>query len=97
MALAPQQQTPQAARIPPDVPSDPAISVSLTSYLRNFALWARNGFAEQMRNNEAQPGLLVRAYDTAAGTNPKIFMIEVSTAGVIRARQIGLGGSNPGP
>jgi hypothetical protein len=97
MALAPQQQTPQAARIPPDVPSDPAISAPLTSYLRNFALWARNGFAEQMRYNEAHPGLLVRAYDTASGTNPKIFMIEVSTAGVIRARQIGLGGPNPGP
>jgi hypothetical protein len=94
MALAPQQQTPQSARIPPDVPSDPKISESLTQYLRNFALWARNGFAEQMRNNEAHPGLLVRAYDTAPGANPKIFMIEVSSAGVIRARQIGLGGGN---
>jgi hypothetical protein len=94
MARAPQQQTPQSARIPPDVPSDPKISESLTQYLRNFALWARNGFAEQMRNNEAHPGLLVRAYDTAPGVNPKIFMIEVSTAGVIRARQIGLGGGN---
>jgi hypothetical protein len=97
MALAPQQQTPQAARIPPDVPADPNISSGLGVYLRNFALWARNGFAEQMRNNEAHPGLLVRAYDTAPGANPKIFMIEVSTAGVIRARQIGLGGPNPGP
>jgi hypothetical protein len=94
MARAPQQQTPQSARIPPDVPSDPKISESLTQYLRNFALWARNGFAEQMRNNEAHPGLLVRAYDTAPGANPKIFMIEVSSAGVIRARQIGLGGGN---
>jgi len=95
--MAASVQTPQAARIPPDVPSDPAISTPLTNYLRNFALWARNGFAEQMRNNEAQPGLLVRAYDTAPGVNPKIFMIEVSTAGIIRARAIGLGGSNPGP
>jgi hypothetical protein len=94
MARAPQQQTPQSARIPPDVPSDPKISESLTVYLRNFALWARNGFAEQMRNNEAHPGLLVRAYDTAPGANPKIYIIEVSSAGVIRARQIGLGGGN---
>ena len=97
MAHAPQQQTPQAARIPPDVPSDPSISSALGVYLRNFALWARNGFAEQMRNNEAHPGVLVRAYDTAPGVNPKIFVIEVSTAGVIRARQIGLGGGNPPP
>lgn len=95
MALAPQQQTPQAARIPPDVPSDPSISSPLGIYLRNFALWCRQGFAEQMRNNEARPGYLVRAYDTAPGVNPKVFMIEVSSAGVIRARQIGLGGDNP--
>ena len=94
MARAPQQQTPQAANIPPDVPADPKISDALTQYLRNFALWCRNGFAEQMRNNEAHKGLLVRAYDTAAGANPKVFMIEVSSAGVIRARQIGLGGGN---
>ena len=97
MALAPQQQTPQAARIPPDVPSDPKISESLTAYLRNFALWCRNGFAEQMRNNEAHPGVLVRAYDTAPGANPKIFIIEVSSAGVIRARALGLGGANAQP
>ena len=72
-----QQQTPMSARIPPDVPSDPGISDKLGVYLRNFALWARNGFAEQMRNNEAHPGLLVRAYDTAPGADPTIFMIEV--------------------
>ncbi len=95
MALAPQQQTPQAARIPPDVPSDPSISSALGVYLRNFALWARNGFAEQIRNDEARPGYLVRAYDTAPGANPKIFMLEVNSAGVVRARQIGLGGANP--
>lgn len=97
MALAPQQQTPMSARLPPDVPADPKISEALTNYLRNFALWCRNGFAEQMRNNEAVPGLMVRAYDTPAGTNPKVYMIEVSSAGVIRARAIGLGGANPGP
>ena len=95
MAIAPHQQTPQAARIPPDVPADPSISSPLGAYLRNFALWCRNGFAEQMRNNEAHKGLLVRAYDAAPGANPKIFMIEVSSAGVIRARAIGLGGDNP--
>ena len=91
------QPTPQAARIPPDVPADPGISQSLGVYLRNFALWARNGFAEQMRNNEAHPGLMVRAYDTAPGASPKIFMIEVNSAGVIRARAVPMGGANPGP
>ena len=92
MALAPQQQTPQSARIPPDVPSDPAISSALSVYLRNFALWCRQGFAEQMRNNQAVPGLMMRSYDTLPGHNPKVYMIEVNEAGVIRARLLPLGG-----
>lgn len=86
-----------SARLPPDVPSDPRISPTLTEYLRSFALWCRNGFAEQMRNNEAVPGLLVRAYDTAPGTSPKVFVIRVNSAGVITAAAVGLGGDNPGP
>lgn len=84
-------------RIPPDVPADPSISGALSIYLRNFALWCRNGFAEQMRNNEAVPGLLLRAYDTPAGANAAIFMIQVDTAGNIVATPIGTGGANPGP
>ena len=84
--MAAQQQTPMSARLPPDVPSDPEISTSLTNYLRTFALWCRNGFAEQMRNNEALQGLMLRGYDTPAGQNPKIWMLEVNQAG-----QLGLG------
>jgi hypothetical protein len=94
--MASQQQTPMSARIPPDVPADPKISDALSLYLRNFALWCRNGFAEQMRNNEAVPGLLVRANDTAPGANPKVFIIQVNSAGVISATPVGLGGKNPG-
>jgi hypothetical protein len=94
--MAAQQQTPMSARIPPDVPSDPSISAPLTQYLRSFALWARNGFSEQMRNNEAHPGLLVRAYDTPAGQNPKIFLIRVNSTGVVSAAPVALGGQNPG-
>jgi hypothetical protein len=95
--MASQQQTPMSARIPPDVPSDPKISDALSQYLRNFALWCRNGFAEQMRNNEAVPGLLLRASDTAPGANPKIFRIEVDSTGALSTVQVGLGGRNPGP
>jgi hypothetical protein len=85
-----------SARIPPDVPADPKISPALGVYLRNFALWCRNGFAEQMRNNEAVPGLLVRASDTAPGANPQIFMIQVNSAGTISATPVSVGGGNPG-
>jgi hypothetical protein len=90
--MAAQQQTPSSARPPPDVPADPSVSNTLTQYLRNFALWARQGFADSLRSHEAQPGLMVRAYDTAPGANPQVFMIEVDSAGVIRARAMPLGG-----
>ena len=90
--MASQQQSKQAARIPPDVPADASISPRLTQYLRTFALWCRDGFAEQMRNNEAVPGVLMRAWDTPAGANPKIFLIRVNAAGAISAEPIGIGG-----
>ena len=78
----------------PDVPSDPSISDKLGVYLRNFALWARNGFAEQMRNNEALQGVMLRAYDTVPGTNPKIFTLQVNSAGTLSVKPTGLGGGN---
>ena len=92
--MAVQQQTPMSARIPPDVPNDPKLSTETSQYLRNFALWARNGFAEQMRNNEAVPGLLVRAYDAPAGANPPVFIIQVASDGTIVANPVPLGGGN---
>ena len=92
-----QQQTPQAARIPPDIPGDPGISDKLGVYLRNFALWARNGFAEQMRNDEAQQGLMLRGYDTPPGENPAIWMLEVSKAGILGLARMALGShADPG-
>ena len=92
-----QQQTPQAARIPPDIPADPGISDKLGVYLRNFALWARNGFAEQMRNDEAQQGLMLRGYDTPPGENPAIWMLEVSKAGILGLARMALGShADPG-
>ena len=95
--MALQQQTPSGARIPPDVPSDPKISEALTQYLRNFALWCRDGFSDSLRSREALSGVLVRAWDTAPGANPKIFRIEVSSTGAIRATAVEMGGGNPGP
>ncbi len=92
--MASQQQTSQSASIPPDVPSDPSIGGPLSIYLRNFALWCRNGFAEQMRNNQAVPGLLVRANDAPVGSNPAVFMIQVKTDGTIVATPVPLGGAN---
>ena len=84
--MAAQQPTPQSARIPPDLPSDPSISGALGTYLRNFSLWARDGFAEQMRNNQALRGVMLMGYDTPAGTNPPVWMLECNATG-----QLGLG------
>ena len=89
--MAAQQQTPQSARIPPDVPSDPGISQALGVYLRNFSLWARNGFAEQMRNNVALQGVQLRGYDTPAGENPAIWMLEASGSGTLALAPVALG------
>ena len=89
--MAAQQQTPQSARIPPDVPSDPGISQALGVYLRNFSLWARNGFAEQMRNNVALQGVELRGYDTPAGENPNVWMLEASGSGTLALAPVALG------
>lgn len=94
--MASQQQTPMSARVPPDVPSDPSISETLTQYLRNFALWARNGFAEQMRNNEAVPGVMLRSRDTPAGTNPKVFSLEADISAKAYLVPMALGSGDKG-
>jgi hypothetical protein len=89
--MAAQQPTPQSARIPPDVPSDPGISGLLSLYLRNFSLWCREGFAEQMRNNQALHGVMLMAYDAPAGTNPPVWMLQVSQAGAVHLTPMALG------
>jgi hypothetical protein len=91
--MARNQPTFQSARIPPDVPFDKNVSPSLTQYLRNFSLWCRDGFAEQIRNNQAVPGLLIRSWDTPAGQDPVVFMLRVSEAGVISADQVAVSGN----
>ena len=44
--MAPQRHTPPIANPPPDLPNMPEAGPALTSYLRNFALWAKNGLAD---------------------------------------------------
>lgn len=87
--------TPRTLQPPPDLPSMPDVSPTLSSYLRNFALWCRHGFADKISGTTAQPGFMLQAYDAPAGTIPKVFMIRVNSAGVISATPIGLGGGRP--
>jgi hypothetical protein len=91
-----QQPTPQSARIPPDVPSDPGISSLLSAYLRNFALWCRDGFAEQMRNNQALRGLMMLGDNAPAGTNPSVWLLSIGNGGTLHVTPMALGSGDLG-
>jgi hypothetical protein len=95
--MAAPHPTTRTVQPPPDLPSltDASGKVSadtLSSYLRNFALWCRHGFADKISASTAQPGVLLAAYDTPAGQPPKVFMIRVNGAGVVSAVAVPLGG-----
>ena len=93
------QPTPRTVQPPPDLPSlvgsDKIDASKLSSYLRNFSLWCRHGFADKISATTAQPGVLLAAYDTAPGVAPKVFMIRVNSAGVVSATPIALGTGKP--
>lgn len=87
--------TPRTIQPPPDLPSMPDVSTTLSGYLRNFSLWCRHGFADKISATTAQPGVMLSAYDAPAGTILKVFMIRVNTAGVVSTYEIPLGGGKP--
>jgi hypothetical protein len=87
--------TPRTVQPPPDLPSMPDVSTQLSGYLRNFSLWCRHGFADKISATTAQPGVMLSAYDAAAGTIPKVFMVRVNSAGVVSTFEIPLGGGKP--
>jgi predicted RNA-binding protein with TRAM domain len=58
-------------------------------------LWCRHGFADKISGSTAQPGFMVMAYDAPAGTTPKVFMIQVNSAGAIVATPMAIGGGKP--
>jgi hypothetical protein len=89
------QQAPRTVQPPPDLPNMPDVSDTLTNYLRTFSLWCRHGFADKISGSTAQPGVMLQAYDAPAGTTPKVFMIQVTTAGAIVATPMALGTGRP--
>jgi len=87
------------AQPPPELPNMPEVSFTLTGYLRNFALWCRNGFADKLSATQALPGVLLRAYDTDTGVN-KVFLVQVSspgasTTGTLVVTPVALGTGKP--
>jgi hypothetical protein len=89
------QPTPRTLQPPPDLPSMPDVSTTLSQYLRTFSLWCRHGFADKLSGSTALPGIMLMAYDAPAGTVPKVFMLEVNTAGAIVATPMAIGGGKP--
>ena len=89
------QQLPRTLQSPPDLPSMPDVSDTLSNYLRTFSLWCRHGFADKISGSTAQSGFLLQANDAPAGTTPKVFMLQVTTAGAIVVTPIPLGGGKP--
>lgn len=89
------QQLPRTLQPPPDLPSMPEVSNTLSDYLRTFSLWCRHGFADKISGTTALPGVLLQAYDAPAGTIPAVFLIQVNSAGAISATPVALGGGKP--
>ena len=80
---------------PPELPNMPDVSSTLTNYLRTFSLWCRHGFADKLSGSTALPGVIVQANDAPAGTTPKVFLIQVTSAGAIVATPMALGSGTP--
>lgn len=89
------QQLPRTVQPPPDVPHIPEASEALTRYLRNFALWAKNGLADKISASVAQPGHMLQAADAPRGTTPLNYTLQVNTAGAITVTPLAVGIGSP--
>lgn len=88
-------QTPVITHPPPGLPSIPDAHPALVNYLRTFSLWATTAMSKKISGTQALPGVLLQAYDTAAGAPPKVFLIRVNSAGVVSATAQPLGDGAP--
>jgi hypothetical protein len=88
-------QQPRTIQPPPELPSMPDVSSTLTNYLRTFSLWCRHGFADKLSGSTALPGIMLQAYDAPAGTAPNVFLLQVNSAGNYITTPVPLGGGKP--
>ena len=77
---------------PPSLPSVKGLDDQLANYLRAFSLWCVNGFNNKVTVNVAAPSVLLLASDAPTGTTPKVFKIQVNSAGTISATAVAIGG-----
>ena len=89
------QPTAPGLHPPPELPSMPDVSPTLTQYLRTFSLWCRNGFKAKLDAQTALPGIMLQAYDAPAGVAPNVFMLQINQAGIFRTVPMPLGSGKP--
>jgi hypothetical protein len=89
------QPTSRTLQPPPALPAMPDVSSTLTNYLNTFSLWCRHGFADKLSISTAQPGVMLMAHDAAPGVTPKVFLLQVNSAGVVSATPMALGSGKP--
>ena len=84
------RHSPPATTPPPDLPHMPDVGSAMSSYLRSFALWAKNSMDTKLDTQSAQPGILLHANDAPPGTTPAVFHIQVKTDGTLVAVPIAI-------
>lgn len=85
-----------AVRAPPSLlPSAPqppqGLDPTLSGYLQQVVLWASNVLGAKLSSNQALPGILMQANDTAPGATPAVFYLQVKTDGTVVAAPMPLG------
>ena|SRR5215472_5033246 len=83
--------TAPAAQPPPNVPSMPDVSAVLTTYLRTFALWCRNGFADKLSATTALPDMMLLS------PGGLVYKIKIGDGGLLTSTPIALGGKEGKP
>ena len=66
---------------------------ALTSYLRTFSLWAKNGLSGKFDINSSAPAHLLQGHDAPPRTVPNVYKFQVSQAGVASLTPVALGSS----
>ena len=96
--MAASQPTAASPQPPPDLPSMPDVSTTLTQYLRTFSLWCRNGFADKLPASQALPGVLFQACDATGAPTNAVYMLTVKMSGStpqLTLTQVPLGSGQP--
>jgi hypothetical protein len=83
---------------PPPEPPPPLPQISepgLGTYLQQFSLWCRRGFAGKLNANAALTGITMQAFNAPEGTAPTVWMLRVNQLGQFMVERVPLGAGKP--